>query len=82
MSCGNPVSSVQTLDLCEQMSRLRTAHGKAEDGSNDDEERDRTLGSRVWFKSTLHLDQVILAVGGQFCFFMRNYVESPRERRR
>jgi hypothetical protein len=25
----------------------------------DDEERDRTLGSRVWFKGTLHLNQVI-----------------------
>jgi len=42
----------------------------------DDEERDRILESRVWFKSTVHLDQIIevtfSALGGQFCFFMRN----------
>jgi len=32
---------------------METPHGKAGDGSNDDEERDRTLGSRLWVKSKL-----------------------------
>jgi hypothetical protein len=39
MSWGNPVSSVRTLDLCEQMSILRAADGTAKDGSDDGERR-------------------------------------------